>query len=173
MAGEYPFGIDDAKVTARNAAGVLSATKVDVLGVSALSFGIESDSVEHRGDNEAKRIRKSGKKVTGTLEAAATVLAVLAATSDGAVVSSGVSPNVITTYTEPGNSVGLAYQIEAQAADGAGAQRVTILNATTTGGPTFDWAEGEFTNPSIDYEGTPFSGNLFKIEQYETAAAIV
>lgn len=172
MAGEYPFGIDDAKVTGRTASGALATSKVDVLGVSALSFGVESDSVEHRGDNEAKRIRKSGKKVTGSVEAAATTLAVYAVVSDGAVVSSGISPNIITTYTEPDSSVGLSYQIEGQAADGVSATRVTVLNATTTGGPTWDWTEGEFSNPSWDYEGTGFSGNLFKLEQFETEAPL-
>ncbi len=173
MASEYQFGIDDMKVTGRDAAGALSVTKVDVLGVSSFSMGIESDSVEHRGDNQALRIRKTGKKVAGSVEQAATNLPVYAVVSDGATVSSGVAPNIIVTYTEPGTSPGKTYQVEAQAADIDGATRFTVLKATTVGGPNFEWAEGEFSNPSWDYEGTIFASDLFTIKQYETEVAIV
>lgn len=172
MASEYQFGIDDGKVTSRGADGTLSATKVDVLGVSSFSMGIESDSVEHRGDNKALRIRKTGKKVSGSVEQAATNLPTLAVVSDGVVATTGVTPNVITTYTEPSSSAGLTYQIEMQAADVDGATRFVVLNATTTGGPTFEWSEGEFSNPSFDYEGSDYEGDLFEIKQYETEVAI-
>lgn len=172
MAGEYQFGIDDAKVTARDAAGALDPTKVDVLGVSSISFTIESDSVEHRGDNRALRIRKTGKKVTGSVEQAATNLPTYAVVSDGVVTTSGVAPDVVTTYEEPSTSPGKTYQIEAQAADINGATRFTVMNASTTGGPNFEWSEGEFSNPSWDYEGIDYEGNLFTITQYETEEPI-
>lgn len=179
MAGEYQFGIDDAKVTRREAGGDLAATKVDVLGVSSISFGIESDSVEHRGDNETKRIRKTGKKVTGSVEQAATNLPTYAVVGDGVVTTSGTTPDTVTTYTEPASSAGGTYQIEAQAADIDGSTRFTVFNATTTGGPNFEWSEGEFSNPSWDYEGSGFTpsesgavSSLFKIDQYETEEPI-
>lgn len=172
MAGEYQFGIDDGKVTGRDGDGALSATKVDVLGISSISMGIESDSVEHRGDNETKRIRKTGKKVTGSIEQAATNLATYAVISDGVVTTSGTAPDLVTTYTEPSTSPGKTYQIEAQAADIDGATRFTVLNASTSGGPTFEWSEGEFSNPSWDYEGSGFDGDLFQIDQYVTEEPI-
>ena len=172
MAGEYQFGIDDAKVTGREPDGTLSATKVDVLGVSSIGFSIESDSVEHRGDNKSLRIRKTGKKVSGSVEQAATNLPTYAVVIDGVVTTSGVAPAVITTYTEPSNSPGKTYQIEAQAADINGTTRFTVFNCSTTGGPNFEWSEGEFSNPSWDYEGVDNEGDLFAIAQYETEEPI-
>ncbi len=151
---------------------MLSSTKVDVLGVSNFSMGVSSDSVEHRGDNQALRIRKTAKKVEGGVEQAATNLATYAVVSDGSTVSAGVTPNIIVTYTEPGTSPGKTYQIEMQAADIDGSTRFTVVNATTTGGPEFEWAEGAFSNPSWDYEGTAIGAVLFTIAQYETAVPI-
>lgn len=171
MASEYQFGIDDAKVTAF-AGAVVGTTKVDVLGIDSFSFGIESDSVETRGDNKSLRIRKSGKKVTGSMEQAATNLATYAVISDGETETAGVTPDVITTYTETSTAAGIPYQIEVQAADIDGATRVTILKASTVSGPTFEWAEGAFSNPGWDFEGVDLGGSLFKIEQYETEEAI-
>lgn len=171
MAGEYQFGIDDAKVAARDGAGVIG-TRVDVLGVSSFSLNVEADSVEHRGDNEAKRIRKTGKKVSGSVAQAATHLATLAVIGDGEVTTTGTTPAIVTTYTEPPTALGLPYQIEVQAADIDGATRFTVPNAQTTGGPNFDMGEGAFTNPGWDYEGTGYEDVLFKIEQFETEVPI-
>lgn len=172
MAGEFQFGIDDAKAANVAADGTVGP-KTDILGVSSLSMGVESDSVEHRGDNTSLRIRKTGKRVTGSVEQAATQIAAYAIVSDGSTLSSGVAPNIIVTYSEPSSSKGKTYQLEAQAADVSGATRFTILKATTTGGPNFEWAEGEFSNPSWDYEGVDKGGNLFTIGAYDTETAIV
>lgn len=167
MASEYQFGIDDMKVTAWEAAA-LAATSVDVLGVSSFSLSLEGDSVEHRGDNMSLRVRKTGKRATGSIEQAATNLAAYAVVADGAVVTTGTGPTAVATYTEPTAIGAKQYQIQAQAADVDGSTRFTILRAQTTAGPNFEWAEGEFSNPGWDYEASNENDNLFTIAQYVT-----
>lgn len=168
MVSSYQFGIDDGKVTARNASGVLEATGVDILAIKGFSVSTESDTVQQTGDNEVKRIRKTGKRVTGSATQGATDLATAAIVGDGVTVTDGDSPNLITTYTEPTSSPGKIYQIAVQAADIDGSTRITVPSATTSSGPSFEWAEGAFSDPTFDYEGTGHEGVLFEIAQYET-----
>lgn len=176
MSGEYPFGIDDAKVTAWNGA-TLGSTKVDVLGVTALSVNTESTTIEHRGDNQQMISRKSAKTVSGSVAQAAHQNAAIAVYGDGAVVSTGTTPNVVSTYTEPAAMPGKRYQIEAQAAGGNGdAARITVFKGSTSSGPSFDWSIESFSNPGWDYDAlatTVSSTSVFyKLEQYETAVNI-
>ena len=176
MSAEFPFGIDDAKVTAWTA-GVLGATKTDVLGVTAMSVSTESTTVEHRGDNELKVSRKSNKTVAGSVAQAAHQTGTLAVIGDGATVSTGSSPNVITTYTEPAAMPAKNYQIEAQANDGeGGAARITVYKARTSSGPSFDWSIEAFSTPGFDYDAQPTlisSVSVFyALAQYQTAVVI-
>lgn len=176
MSAEYPFGIDDAKVTAW-AAGVLGGTKTDVLGVTALSVSTDSTTVEHRGDNELKVSRKSNKTVSGSVAQAAHQSAALAVIGDGASVSTGSAPNVVVTYTEPAAMPAKNYQIEAQAADAdGGAARITVYKARTSSGPGFDWSIEAFSNPGWDYDAQPTLISslsvFYALAQYQTAVVI-
>lgn len=176
MAAEYPFGIDDAKVTGwvGNAVGT---TKVDVLGVTAISVSVESTSVEHRGDNQQLVSRKSGKTASGSVAQAAHQAAILAAVGDGVTESTGVTPNIVVSYVEPAVATGNPYQIEAQAADGNGAARITVPKAVTSSGPSLDWAIEAFSNPGWDYDAqATMIGTVqgfYQFQQFETEAAIV
>lgn len=175
MAGEYPFGIDDAKVTGWSG-GSVGSTKVDVLGVTAISVNTESTSVEHRGDNQQLVSRKSGKTTSGSVAQAAHQAAALAVVGDGVSSTEGTTPSVVVTYMEPASATGNPYQIEAQASDGEGAARLTVFKATTSSGPSFDWSIEAFSNPGWDYDAnaTDVSSEsvFYKLEQYETEAAI-
>lgn len=173
--GEYPFGIDDAKVTGWTG-GAVGTAKVDVLGVTAISVNTESTSVEHRGDNQQLVNRKSGKTTSGSVAQAAHQGAALAVVGDGATSTDGTTPNLVTTYLEPATSTGAPYQIEAQASDGEGAARLTVFKATTSSGPSFDWSIEAFSNPGWDYDATATdvegTSAFYKLEQYETEEAI-
>ena len=173
--GQYPFGIDDAKVTGWTGDAVGTA-KVDVLGVTALSVNTESTTVEHRGDNQQLVSRKSGKTVSGSVAQAAHQGETLAVVGDGVTTTTGVTPNLITSYVEPAVAIGVPYQIEGQAADGEGAARITIAKAVTSSGPSFDWAIEAFSNPGWDYDAnaTDIEGvtGFYKLDQFETEAPI-
>lgn len=173
--GEYPFGIDDAKVTGWTG-GAVGSTKVDVLGITAISVNTESTSVEARGDNEQKVTRKTGKTTSGSVAQAAHQAAALAVVGDGVTSTDGTTPNVVTTYIEPASSDGIPYQIEAQASDGEGAARLTVFKAVTSSGPSFDWSLEAFSTPGWDYDANATDVDntsvFYKLEQYETEAAI-
>lgn len=172
MHAEYPFGVDDAKLTAFEGDD-LGTVKVDVLGVRAISVQLESETVEHRGDQMTVRTRRSGKKVTGSVEMAAHHQATMAVAGDGEVTTTGTTPAIVSVYTEPDVSVGKEYQIEAQASDGLEAARITVMRATTSTGPSLSWTIDQFSSPTFDYEGKGFGGALYKLEQFETAVDIV
>jgi hypothetical protein len=173
VTARYPFGIDDAKITRIGAGGVLSTTKVDLLGVKSFSYEIESDTAEATGDNKVLTSRRYGKRATGDLEWQASDPAVQAVLSDGVMVASGVSPSETITYEEPSTALASRYQIEVQAsADDGGAYRVTILNANTDSGPGQEMTEGDYSAPSASYVGTDKGGMLLKLQWYETSAPI-
>lgn len=176
LVGGIPFGIDNAKISGRSNAGVLASTKVDIFGTTALSLSTESDEQEARGDNVARRITRSNKSVTGSLGFLQHDPALLAALGDGLMTTSGTTPAVITTYAEPEKPAQKKYQLEGQAYDGASATRLTVLNATTTGGPNFDWSTDSYSEVGIDFRGSGFldSGSLimYKVQVYETGVPI-
>lgn len=175
MVAEYPFGIDDAKVTGWSG-GSVGNTKVDVLGVTAMSINIASTSVEHRGDNQQLVTRKSGKTASGSVAQAAHQAETLAVVGDGVTTTTGTTPSVVTTYVEPAAAIGTPYQIEAQASDGAGAARITVPKAVTSSGPSLEWTLEAFSNPGWDYDAQSTTiaatAAFYKLEQYETEAAI-
>lgn len=175
MAGEYPFGIDDGKVTGYTG-GAVGTTRTDILGITAISVNVESTSVEHRGDNQQLVSRKSGKTASGSVAQAAHQASALAVVGDGVTESTGVTPNIVVTYVEPATAIGIPYRIEAQASDGEGAARITVPKAVTSSGPSLDWAIEAFSNPGWDYDAqkTDIGGvdGFYQLQQFETEVAI-
>lgn len=173
--GQYPFGIDDAKVTGWTG-GAVGTAKVDVLGVTAMSISVESTSVEHRGDNQQLISRKSGKTGSGSVAQAAHQAEAMAVVGDGVTTSTGSTPAIIVSYVEPATAIGTPYQIEAQASDGEGAARITVPRAVTSSGPSLDWAIEAFSNPGWDYDAqaTDIDGvqGFYRLDQYETEVPI-
>lgn len=173
--GQYPFGIDDAKVTGWSGNDVGSA-KVDVLGVTAMSVSVDSTTVEHRGDNQQLVSRKSGKTATGSMAQAAHQAEAMAVVGDGVTTTSGTTPSVVVSYVEPAVAIGTPYQIEAQASDGEGAARITVPKAVTSSGPSLDWAIEAFSNPGWDYDAqaTDIDGvqGFYRLDQFETEEPI-
>lgn len=173
--GQYPFGIDDAKVTGWTGNEVGSA-KVDVLGVTAMSVSVDSTTVEHRGDNQQLVSRKSGKTATGSMAQAAHQAEAMAVVGDGVTTTSGSTPAVTVSYVEPAVAIGTPYQIEAQASDGEGAARITVPKAVTSSGPSLDWSIEAFSNPGWDYDAqaTDIDGvqGFYRLDQFETEEPI-
>lgn len=173
--GQYPFGIDDAKVTGWSG-GTVGTTKVDVLGVTAMSINVESTTVEHRGDNQQLVSRKSGKTASGSVAQAAHQAEAMAVVGDGVTTSTGTTPAVVVSYVEPSVATGTPYQIEAQAADGDGAARITVPKGVTSSGPSLDWSIEAFSNPGWDYDAQATTigdvTGFYRLDQYETEVAI-
>lgn len=168
----YQFGIDDGKVTKEEANGSLASSSVDILAIKTFSITNESETVSQTGDNKTVRTRRTGKNANGSVSQGATDLPVYAVVGDGVVTTTGTTPNVVTTYTEPDKSPGRRYQLQVQAADIDGATRITVPRAVTTAGPSFEWNESAFSDPSWDYEAQTNASNLFTIAQYETEVAL-
>lgn len=175
LKGGVPFGIDDLRVSSRTSAGALAATKMDIHGATAISISTESDTQEARGDNVAIRKQRSGKTASGSIGFLQHDPAILAVLGDGATTTTGTTPAVVTTYVEPEKPGSKKYQIEAQSYDGTAATRLTVYNATTTGGPNFDWSTDSYSEPGVDYEASGFLDGsilaLYKVEVFETATA--
>lgn len=173
--GQYPFGIDDAKVTGWSG-GAVGTTKVDVLGVTAMSVSVDSTTVEHRGDNQQLVSRKSGKTATGSVAQAAHQAEAMAVVGDGVTTTTGSTPDVVVSYVEPAVAIGTPYQIEAQASDGEGAARITVPKAVTSSGPSLDWAIEAFSNPGWDYDAQATDidsvQGFYRLDQFETEEPI-
>lgn len=176
LLGGIPFGVDDVKVSARDAAGVLADDKVDIFGATAFSISTESDEQEARGDNVAARTTRSNKSATGSVGMLQHDPTILAVVGDGVTTTTGVTPAVVTKYSEPEKPGQKKYMLEAQSYDGVAATRLTVLNAQTVAGPNFDWSTDSYSEPGWDYKGTGFdvSGTrvLYTVEVFETGVAI-
>lgn len=174
-AGEIPRGIDDMKINVLDGAGSPGST-VDVPGIRALNFNIESDSDELEGDNTTIAIARDSKRVTGSVELGKMNLAALGAFTGNSTSTSGTTPNQIIILEEASAAPTQYLQIRGQApsrdATGSG-YRVTIYKALVTSGPDESMTVKEWSTPTLDFEGSEnASAKLLKRENYETETAM-
>lgn len=169
-AGEIVNGLEDIKVQTF-VAGAPSATKVDLGGAQTISFNVESDSAQVRGDNQVLANVRGAKSLTGSITVARIYLPGFAAMVGGTASTTGVSPDQITTLDETSSPGSTAFQATAQAYSydlpGSG-YRVTLKKLTVTGGPNETMGDQEFDTPTIDFEGAPVSNVLLTRANYET-----
>lgn len=172
--GEIPRGLDDEKVYVLT--GDTPGTAIDVPGVRALAFNVESDSDELEGDNAVIAVARNPKKVTGSTELGKMNLAALGAFTGNSTTTSGTDPNQIIKLEESSQQATQYIQIVGQAAsqDATGsAYRVTLYKCLVTSGPDEKMSVNDWSTPTLNFEGVENSSKkLLKRESYQTAVAI-
>lgn len=97
-----PFGMRDTKITPYTtaAATALDPTALDQPNARTLSFSESEDYEELRGDDKVVAIRGKGASVEWEMESGGISIPAYKAMNGGTVVTSGVTPNQVTTYTK-------------------------------------------------------------------------
>lgn len=177
--GAAPRGLDDLKIVALDSSDeppIVDTNLIDVPGIRALNFNVESDSDELEGDNTTIAIARDAKRVTGSVELGLMNLQALAGFTGGTVVSSGTTPNRIAYLEEEAQQATQYIQIMGQSPDrrtSGAAYRVTIYKALVTSGPDESLTVNEWSTPTLDFEGTENpDGMLLRRTHYETPVAI-
>lgn len=175
--GAAPRGLDDLKIVALDGNDdppIVDTNLIDVPGIRALNFNVESNSDELEGDNSTIAIARDAKKVTGSVELGLMNLQALAKFQGGSVVTSGTTPDRIVYLEEDAQQVTQYLQIMGQSPDrrtSGAAYRVTIYKALVTSGPDESLTVNEWSTPTLDFEGTENpDGKLLRRTHFETGA---
>lgn len=177
--GAVPRGLDDLRIVdldSDDEPPIVDTNLIDVPGIRALNFNVESTSDQLEGDNSTIAVARDAKRVTGSVELGIMNLTALAKFQGGTTVPSGASPDKIIYLEESAQSPTQYIQIMGQSPDrrttGA-AYRVTIYKALVTSGPDESLTVNEWSTPTLDFEGTENpDGNLLRRTHFETSEAI-
>jgi hypothetical protein len=169
-----PYGLRDVKITPISEAGVLG-TPIDLPNSRTFSFEENEDFEELRGDDKVVATRGQGATVGWELESGGISLDAYAAMNGGAVLESGVTPNVVRTYTKLTTDAKPRFQCEGQAISESGGDfHVVLPNCKATEGVEGELSDGAFwlTGASGVAIGDPTSDVIYEFVQNETATAI-
>lgn len=123
-----PFGCRDTKVTPYTTAGATTlGTGVDQPNARTVSFNEAEDYEELRGDDKIVAIRGLGASVEWEMEAGGISVPAYKAINGGASVTTGTTPNQITTYTKKVTDVRPYFQAEGQSMSDSGGDFHVIL----------------------------------------------
>lgn len=127
-AGALPYGIRDTKVTpyTTDAATVLG-TGVDNPVARSLSFSEAEDFEELRGDDKVVALRGKGAGVEWEMEHGGISLAAYKLMAGGAIVTSGVAPANVSTYTKKVTDSRPYFKAEGQAINDDGGDFHAVL----------------------------------------------
>jgi hypothetical protein len=97
-----PFGLRDTKITGYTdaASTTLEATAADYPLARTLSFSESEDFEELRGDDKLVAIRGMGASVEWEMENGGIALPIYKKMAGGELVTSGIAPETVTTYTK-------------------------------------------------------------------------
>lgn len=168
-----PYGLSDLKVAKLTAD--TPGANVDAFGAKTLSWTIESDSSEQRGDNTVIALVRTAKKSSGQIILGSTDLEATAEMVGGTIASTGTTPNVIKTLDESDAVASLYFQAIGQTNDqktsGQG-YRVTHKKLLITGGPTENLSVDAWSDLTYDFEGIAISSVILSRALYETLVSI-
>lgn len=171
-----PFGLRDVKLTPINADGTLdTAGKVDLPAARTFSFSETEEFNELQGDDRTVASRGAGPVVEWDLEGGGISLEVWKVLSGGAIVESGVSPNVKRTFTKKTTDQRPYFQVEGQAiSDSGGDFHAVVYRCKADGDLEAEFANGEFTLTSASGKGygDPTTEKLYDFVHNETITAI-
>ena len=177
--GAIPRGIDDLQIVELDSDDLppeVDTNLIDVVGIRALNFNVESDSDELEGDNSVIAVTRDAKKVTGSVELGIMNFDALGTFQGATPVESGTTPNIIVYLEEDAQAPTQYIQIMGQAPDrrtSGAAYRVTIYKALVTSGPDESLTVNEWSTPTLDFEGSENpSGKLLRRTHYETSVDI-
>lgn len=175
-AGTIPYGMRDIKVTPLDVTTGAYGTMVDLPVSQTLTWTDTEDFQELRGDDRLVATRGSGPQVEFSLEAGGVSLAAYAVMSGGSVIETGVTPNLVRTYSKATTHTRPYFRIDGQAFnDNGGDTKVVLYQAKLTGDIGGGFQDQEFYVTSAEGAGLgdPFRGNkVYDIVASETAANI-
>jgi hypothetical protein len=170
-----PFGLRDLKIRALDATGETPSAGVDLPVGRTFTFA-EGESFEDlRGDDSVVASHGSGPVVSWSLESGGLPLDVYKLIAGGAVVSTGVTPSVVKTYTKLGTDARPYFQVEGQAInDNGGDVHGLVHKCKADGDIGGEFADGAFFLTSASGRGFPRTtdSKLYSFIQNETAAVI-
>jgi hypothetical protein len=174
-ANALPYGLRDVKLTPRNADGTYG-TMVDLPAGRTLSWAEVEDFEELKGDDVVQAERGAGPTVNWSLEQGGISLEAYAVLAGGVVTTSGLTPNIVKTYSKSGLQSRPYFRIDGQAInDNGGDTHPVIYKCKATGDIGGEFSEGSFELTSASGRGYPDVENdneLYDLVQNETAAAI-
>lgn len=167
-----PYGLRDVKL--KKYTGLTLGSAVDLPASRTLSFSEAEEFEELRGDDKLIAVRGKGPTISWDLEAGGISLAAYAIMAGGAVVSTGTTPNQVSTYSKLGSDVRPYFQAEGQAiSDIGGDFHAVLYKLRANGDIEGEMADGAFWLTSASGIGLPDADDaLYDFVQNETATAI-
>lgn len=176
-AGTIPYGLRDVKVTPVDVTTGVYGSMVDLPVSQTLTWTDSEDFTELRGDDRLVATRGSGPQLGFELEAGGISLAAYAVMCGGSVVETGVTPNIVRTYTKTTANSRPYFRIDGQAInDNGGDTKGVLYMCKLTGDIGGGFKDQEFLITSAEGTGigdTFRSNKLYDIVASETAANIV
>lgn len=175
-----PYGLRDTKVTAYTTAALttLAATNVDLPTAQTLSFEETEEFTELRGDDKVVAIRGQGPSVDWEMESGGISLPAYKNMAGGAIVTSGTTPAIITTYTKKVTDARPYFKAEGQSINDSGGDFHAVLpRCRASESLSGELGDGEFWISSASGVALPslITGDVdtvYKFVANETAVAI-
>lgn len=167
-----PFGLRDVKLYPLT--GDTPGTSVDLPNSRTLSFSEAEDFEELRGDDGVVAVRGLGPSVDWDLEAGGINLPAVKTMYGGTSVATGVTPNVVTTYTKKTTDARPYFQIKGLAiSDSGGDFVVTLKKCRSTGELSGELADGSFWLTGASGRAIGLTdGTVYTFEERETSVAL-
>jgi hypothetical protein len=169
-----PYGLRDVKVTPFTTGETLG-TPVDLPNARTFSFEESEDFEELRGDDKVVATRGQGPSVSWELEAGGISLEAYVVLNGGTVTVSGVTPNVVKTYTKKSTDAKPNFQVEGQAISESGGDfHVVLFKCKATDGVEGELSDGAFwlTSASGTAIGRISDDKVYDFVDNETATPI-
>lgn len=169
-----PYGLRDVKLTPIAGDGSLGVA-VDLPNSRTFSFSEAEDFEELRGDDKVVARRGKGPSVEWELEAGGISLAAYVVLNGGTLTTTGVTPNVVNTYSKKATDARPYFQAEGQAISESGGDfHVVLYRCKATGSLEGELSDGAFwlTSASGSADGDPTTDVIYDFVENETATAI-
>lgn len=141
-----PYGLRDTRITQYTTAGAtILGTALDAPNARTMSFSEAEDFEELRGDDKVVAIVGKGASVEWEMEHGGISLSAYKIMSGGTLVTSGVSPNAVTTYTRKSTDTKPYFKAEGQSiSDSGGDFHVVLYRCRASGKLEGELSEGSF-----------------------------
>lgn len=170
-----PFGLRDVKVRPLDSAGT-PGTAVDLPAARIFSFKETEDFEELKGDDRTWASHGAGPVVEWELEAGGISFAAYKVLAGGATLQTGVTPNLVNTYTKLTTDSRPYFQVEGQAISDSGGDVHTIVYRCKADGDlegSFENGTFMLTKASGKGYGNESNAKLYEFVQNETVTPIV
>lgn len=174
-----PYGLRDVKIKGITSGTGVRTAMIDLPLGQTLSFSEAEDFEELRGDDSLAAIHGSGPTVDWELNSGALSLEAWAAIAGGAIITTGVTPNIQKTYTKLTTDVRPYFEAEGQAiSDSGGDFHIRLLRCKANDSLEGSLEDGAFWITGASGKGiaeNELAADLNKVYQFvhnETAAEI-